>query len=222
MIIFKHIYKSYYNNEILKNISIEVNYKEFICIVGNSGEGKTTILNLILGKEKTDSGNIFIDGISINNLHSQHLQFYRKKIGVIFQDFKLFQNKTIFENISFILEICKEKKDQIFNKVKKSLEIVGLEEKIAHFPSDLSGGEIQRIAIARAIVHDPKIILADEPTGNLDPENTKMILEILKKINREMEATIILATHNPLVSDYLKTRVICLKNGEILYDKMNV
>lgn len=220
MIEFKHIQKKYNSKIVFQDLSLKIQHKEFICLIGNSGSGKSTLFHLLIGQEKPDNGDIFIDGVSIPNLNTSHLQFYRRKVGVVFQDFKLLPKKNVFENLSFILEVCNEPKENIFSKVKKALTIVGLEEKIGHQISELSGGEIQRVAIARALIHQPKIILADEPTGNLDPENTQGILQILQKINKEMGVTIILATHDPEVIKYLHTRVVALKNGGIILDKV--
>jgi cell division transport system ATP-binding protein len=210
MIEFKNVYKSFGYKTVFQNLSLQIKHKEFVCLVGNSGSGKTTFFNLLIGKTKANTGDILIDNISIQNLSSNHLQFYRKKVGFIFQDFKLISSKTVFENISFVLEICGEPKENIFSKVKKVLEIVKLEEKIGLFPYELSRGEQQRIAIARSIVHNPKIILADEPTANIDPENTKIIIDTLKFINKNLQVTIILATHDSKIQKFLNTRIINL------------
>lgn len=220
MIEFKNLTKSFGSKIVLKNFQIQIRHKEFVCIIGPSGTGKTTLFDLLIGREKPDSGDICIDGVSIASLSAHHLQFYRRRVGVIFQDFKLLPKQTVFENIAYILEVCGEPKNVIFRKVKKVLEIVGLEEKIGHFVHELSGGERQRIAIARSIVHNPKIILADEPTGNLDPENTTIVLNILKRINEKLGVTIVLATHDPHVLEFLNTRVVAIQNGQVVSDKV--
>ncbi|HPO05535.1 MAG TPA: ATP-binding cassette domain-containing protein [Candidatus Gracilibacteria bacterium] len=218
MIEFKNVQKKFGDKQVFRNLSFKINHQELLCLIGESGAGKTSIFNLLIGKEKFDHGDILIEGISISTLKGEYLQFYRRKVGMIFQDFKLIPHKTVFENIAFILEICGEKKANIFTKVKKVLEIVKMEEKIGHFPHQLSGGEKQRVAVARSIIHQPKIILADEATGNLDPENTKIIIDILKYINVKMGITIVLATHNTQILKYLNTRVLYLQNGEVRFD----
>jgi cell division transport system ATP-binding protein len=218
MISFQNIHKTFEKKIVFQDISVNINHKEFVCLMGPSGVGKSTFFDLLIGKEKTDSGNLYIDNINIHQLSPNKLQHYRRKLGIIFQDFKLLSKKTVFENLSFILEVCDNETSFIFSEVQKVLQVVGLEEKIAQFPHQLSGGEVQRIAIARALIHKPRIILADEPTGNLDPHNTKIILDILKKINKEMGVTIILATHDPKVISYLNTRVIYFKDKGILFD----
>lgn len=218
MISFQNIHKTYEEKIVFQDISIDIKHKEFICLIGPSGVGKSTFFDLLIGKEKPSSGKLLIEDIDVHELSSHQLQYYRRKLGIVFQDFKLLSKKTVFENLSFILEVCNEDTSQIFEEVQKVLKVVGLEEKIAQFPSELSGGEVQRIAIARALIHKPRIILADEPTGNLDPDNSKIILDILKKINKEMGVTVILATHDPNVIDYLNNRVIYFKDKGIIFD----
>ena len=218
MIKFLNIKKQFNNKNIFKDFSLNIQEGEFICITGKSGTGKTTLFDILIGKEKIDSGKVYIDDIDISSLKTHQIQIYRRKLGIVFQDFKLLLKKTVFENLAFVLEACGEDEKKIFSKVKKVLSIVNLEEKIAQFPSNLSGGEKQRVAIARALIHDPKIILADEPTGNLDRENTKMILDILRYINKEFKVTIILTTHDPFVIEYLNSRVVLIKNGESIFN----
>ena len=220
MIEFKNVQKSFSYKNVLQDFSLQINHKEFVCIIGGSGTGKSTLFHTLIGKEDIDSGILSIDGVSLSSLKGDLMQFYRRKVGIIFQDFKLFSKKTVFENIAFVLEICGEKEENIFSKVKKVLEIVGLEEKMGHFIHELSGGERQRIAIARALVHNPKIILADEPTGNLDPQNTKIIIDLLKNINEKMGVTIIMTTHDPHVIEYLNTRVVEINNGQVISDQI--
>jgi cell division transport system ATP-binding protein len=218
MISFQNITKTFKNKIIFQELSLDIHHGEFICLIGESGVGKSTFFDLLIGKEKPNIGNVFIDNINIHNFSSYQLQYYRRKLGIIFQDFKLLAKKNIFENLAFILEVSNQDTSQIETQVKKVLEVVNLEDTIYKFPSELSGGEIQRIAIARSIIHKPNIILADEPTGNLDPKNTKIILDIFKKINKTMGVTIILTTHDPKIIEYLNTRVLHLKDKKIIFD----
>lgn len=200
---------------VLKDLSFEVEEGEFVSIVGKSGTGKTTILKLIIGEEKPDEGKIFFNGEEITKLSPKKISEIRKKIGVVFQDYKLLNSKTVFGNLAFVLDLLgREDETEIF----KVLEIVGLAEKIHFYPEELSAGEKQKLAIARALIMRPKIILADEPTGNLDPYNTLDIIDILLKINK-MGQTIILATHDKEVVNKIKKRVLVLENGAIVRDE---
>ncbi len=201
----------------LDNINFEVEKGEFVSIVGKSGAGKTTLLKLILLEEKPTTGKIFFQGIDINQLKPSEIQLLRRKIGVVFQDYKLLSSKNIFENIAYVMEVTGASDREIKRDVPIVLEIVGLEKKAKNFPDELSAGEKQRAAIARALIHRPEIILADEPTGNLDPYNTSEIVKLFLKIN-EMGTTVILATHNVGVVEMIKKRVITLENGKIIRD----
>jgi cell division transport system ATP-binding protein len=201
----------------LDSISFEVEKGEFVCIVGRSGAGKTTLLKLISLEEKPTSGKIFFQGIEITNLKPSEIPLFRRKIGVVFQDYKLLSSKNTFENIAYAMEVTGASDKEIKRDVPIVLEIVGLEKKAKNFPDELSAGEKQRAAIARALIHRPEIILADEPTGNLDPYNTSEIVKLFLKIN-EMGTTIILATHNKGVIEMIKKRVITLENGKIIRD----
>jgi len=223
MIKFEKVTKIYHtsqNKEViaLRDVSFEVKEKEFVCIVGKSGAGKTTLLKLILGEEKPTRGKIFFNGEEISKLPASKLPKIRRKIGAVFQDYKLLAKKTVFENVAYIMEALEFPDEQIKKDVPQVLEIVGLLEKIHCFPHELSAGEKQRLAIARALIHRPKVVLADEPTGNLDPYNTAEILKILLKIN-EMGTTIILATHNKEVVNNVNKRVISLVDGKIARDE---
>jgi cell division transport system ATP-binding protein len=223
MIKFEKVTKIYHtsqNKEViaLRDVSFEVKEKEFVCIVGKSGAGKTTLLKLILGEEKPTRGKIFFNGEEISKLPASKLPKIRRKIGAVFQDYKLLAKKTVFENVAYIMEALGFPDEQIKKDVPQVLEIVGLLEKINCFPHELSAGEKQRLAIARALIHRPKVVLADEPTGNLDPYNTAEILKILLKIN-EMGTTIILATHNKEVVNNVNKRVISLVDGKIARDE---
>lgn len=220
MIKLDKVSKKYGNQKVLDNVSFHVGEGEFVSIVGHSGAGKSTLVNLIFGMKKIDSGDIFVNDVHVNSLNPSEIQMFRRNIGMIFQDFKLLEKNTVFENIAFALEVCGYSKKEINSRVKDVLKVVGLEEKRNHFPSQLSGGEAQRCAIARALIHAPNILIADEPTGNLDPENAKSLAELLLKINKS-GTTIILSTHNENIVNFIMKRVIKIKNGKIESDKKN-
>ncbi|TSC74920.1 MAG: hypothetical protein G01um101430_737 [Parcubacteria group bacterium Gr01-1014_30] len=218
MIKFQNVFKIYPpNTTALEDVSFEVRPEEFVSIVGKSGAGKTTLLKLALAEEAPESGNVFFDDQDIHKLRHSQLPYYRRRIGAVFQDYKLFPSKTAYENISYILEVMGVSDEKISHDVKEVLEIVGLQEKAHNSPVQLSGGERQRVAIARALIHRPDVILADEPTGNLDPYNTAEIIRLLLKI-QEMGTTCILATHNKEVINRLGKRVITLEQGRIVRD----
>lgn len=201
----------------LQDISFTVEPKEFVSLIGQSGAGKTTLLKLLLAEEKPTEGSVFFESINLNEVSRSKLPQLRRRIGVVFQEFRLLPNKTTFENIAFAMEAAGRTTEEINTDVPHVLELVDLVEKASHFPHELSGGERQRVAIARAIINQPDVILADEPTGNLDPLNTWEIIRILKKIN-ELGTTIILATHNKSIIDSLGRRVITLEKGKIVRD----
>jgi cell division transport system ATP-binding protein len=202
----------------LDTIDILINRGEFVYIVGPSGSGKSTLLNCIFRAELPSSGNIFIDNYSLNTLASEQIPYLRRNLGMIFQDFKLIQSRTVFDNIAFALHIIGESKTNIRRKVHQVLELVGLSDKSSRYPSELSGGEQQRICIARAIVNNPPVLLADEPTGSLDPDTSWEIMQLLSKINQR-QTTVVVATHNKGVVDDLRKRVIALENGKIVRDQ---
>lgn len=219
MIRFQNITKIYPPNTVaLENISFEVNKKEFVSIVGRSGAGKTTLLKLLLAEEKPTKGRVFFNDQDVHKIKKSHLPKLRQRIGVVFQDYKLLPSKTVFENIAYVMEVMGRSEEDIAREVPQVLEIVDLTEKANNFPRQLSGGEKQRTAIARALINRPDVILADEPTGNLDPYNTSEIIRLLLKIH-EMGTTIILATHNKEIVNTLGKRVITLENGKIIRDE---
>ena len=225
MIKFQNISKIYPPNSpdgkptiALENVSFEVKPKEFVSLVGKSGAGKTTFLKLLLVEEKPTSGRIIFEGCNIEKIDSKDLPELRKKIGVVFQDYKLLASKTAYENIAYVMEAIGSSDQEIARDVPKILEIVGLSDRSNNFPVELSGGEKQRVAIARALIHRPDVILADEPTGNLDPYHTLEIMQLLLRIN-EMGTTVILATHNKDVVNRLGKRVITLEKGRLIRDK---
>ena len=191
--------------------------KEFISIVGHSGAGKTTLLKMLLAEDRPTSGAVFFESINIHKLKRREMTGYRRRVGAIFQDFRLLPNKTAYENIAFAMEAAGREDAEIEADVPHVLELVDLQKKIWSFPHELSGGEKQRVAIARAIVNQPDIILADEPTGNLDPINTYEIVQILKRIN-DLGTTVILTTHNKGVIDSLGRRVITMDSGRVVRD----
>jgi len=201
----------------LQDISFTIKEGEFVCIVGKSGAGKTTLIKLLTGYEKPTNGQVFFRDIDVHNLPSSTLQKIRRKFGVVYQDYKLLQTKTVFENLAYIMEVIGISDTDINRDVAQVLEIVGLETRACSFPLELSGGEKQRLAIARALIHRPELIVADEPTGNLDPYHTYEIINLFKKIS-QMGATIILATHNKEVVDNLKKRVVTLEQGRVISD----
>ncbi len=218
MIYFDNVSKIYGDNSTaLSEITFKVLPKEFVSIVGHSGAGKTTLIKMILAEEKPTSGAIFLESKNIHSLRKKEVSQLRRRIGTIFQDFRLLPNKTAYENIAFAMEASGRTDEEISTDVPHVLELVGLGDKMLNFPGQLSGGERQRVAIARAIVNQPDIVIADEPTGNLDPINTHEIIQILKKINN-LGTTVLLTTHNKSVVDMLGHRVITLDGGKIVRD----
>jgi cell division transport system ATP-binding protein len=218
MIVFDKITKVYPDGTVaLEEVSLSIEPKEFVSIVGHSGAGKTTLVKMLLVEEKPTSGKIFYESLDVNKLKKQEIHYFRRKIGTVFQDFKLLPNKTVYENIAFAMEMSGRCDDEVCADVPHVLDLVDLTNKAYNFPHELSGGEKQRVAIARAIVNQPDVIIADEPTGNLDPINTNDIIQILKKIN-DLGTTVILTTHNKNVIDSLGKRVITLEKGKVIRD----
>jgi cell division transport system ATP-binding protein len=218
MIYFDNVSKIYSDNSVaLDNITLKIEPKEFVSIVGQSGAGKTTMVKMILGEERPTYGGVFFEDMDIHSLSKKQLNEYRRRIGTVFQDFRLLPHKTAYENIAFAMEAAGRSDEEIAVDVPHVLELVDLGKKIWNFPYQLSGGEKQRVAIARAIVNQPDIIIADEPTGNLDPINTYEVVQILKKIN-DLGTTIILTTHNKGVIDSLGKRVVSVEHGKIIRD----
>lgn len=218
MIYFDKVTKSYPTHEgALESITLSIEPKEFVSIVGHSGAGKTTLLKLILGEEKPTDGAVYFESINIHKLRPTEMTDYRRRIGTIFQDFRLLPSLTVYENIAFAMEASGRSEEEIASDVPHVLELVNLGKKMSSFPKELSGGEKQRVAIARAIVNQPDVIIADEPTGNLDPISTYEIVQILKKIN-DLGTTVILTTHNKGIIDNIGKRVITVENGKIARD----
>ena len=220
MIEFKNVSKLYNDCAALDKVTFNVNPKEFVCIVGRSGAGKTTLLKLLLKEEDPTEGEIIVDGRDVGKLKKHDTPIYRRKIGSIFQDFKLLPNKTAYENIAFAMEAAGRTEAEIAVDVPQILNLVELTDKANNFPAQLSGGEKQRVAIGRALVHKPDILMADEPTGNLDPLHTWDIIRLLCRIN-ELGTTVILATHDREIINALGKRVLSLDKGRLIRDEEN-
>lgn len=219
MLYFDRVSKEYENgSRVLDTISLTINKGELVSIVGHSGAGKTTLIKMLLAEESPTDGVVSFNSDNIHKLKGKDMMHYRRKIGVVFQDFRLIPNKTAYENVAFAMEAAGRHDDEISSDVPHVLDLVDLKTKMHHFPHQLSGGEQQRVAIARAIVNRPEIIIADEPTGNLDPLNTYDIVQILKKIN-DLGTTVILTTHNKGIVDNLGRRVITMEHGKVVRDQ---
>jgi len=218
MIFFDRVSKVYPDSSVaLENVTLSIEPKEFVSIVGQSGAGKTTLLKLLLAEETPTDGQVFYESTDVHALNKSEINDYRRKIGMVFQDFRLISDKTVYENIAFTMEAAGRSDEEIEQDVPHVLDLVDLSSKAWSFPRELSGGEKQRVAIARALVNQPDIIVADEPTGNLDPVNTFDIVQILKKIN-DFGTTVILTTHNKGIIDSLGKRVIVMEQGKIIRD----
>ncbi len=220
MILLDRVTKVYgKSHTALDRVSLHVEPKEFVVIVGESGAGKSTFLKLLTREERPTSGKIIVGGVDYERLKDKKIPLLRRKIGVVFQDFKLLPNKNVFENVAFALEIVGMGNKEIQYTVPRVLNIVGLSGKEKNYPKELSGGERQRVAIARAIARQPKILIADEPTGNLDPKHAWDVIEVLEKINR-YGTTVLLTTHNQEIVNKLKRRVVTISDGKIVSDKI--
>ncbi|MEK7084084.1 MAG: cell division ATP-binding protein FtsE [Patescibacteria group bacterium] len=219
MISLRGVTKQYTKESVaVNNIHLRIEAGEFLSVVGQSGSGKTTIVKLLIAEERPTDGTIEIGGWDITDISRRDIPLLRRQIGVIFQDFKLLNKKTVFENVSFALQVAGEKHKRIHEIVPRVLDIVGLGHKMERYPHQLSGGEQQRVVIARSLVHRPKILVADEPTGNLDTINKQEVIEILKKIN-QFGTTIVLVTHDREVVNHLHRRVVTLHEGKVISDE---
>jgi cell division transport system ATP-binding protein len=218
MIQVKRLTKHYGTSKALDNVNFSIMPKEFIILVGPSGAGKSTLIKLLTCEEYPTFGQITIDDKDIHLIRKPYIPYYRRQIGVVYQDFKLLPNKTVYENVAFAMEVSGAPSNVIKEKVMDILKLVGLKDKADNFPHELSGGEAQRVAIARALVFSPRLLIADEPTGNLDPKNAWEIVQLLLKINK-LGTTVILATHNRDIVDAIGKRVISLKDGKVVSDK---
>jgi len=221
MISFQNISKVYNNKSIaLEEVSLTIKPNEFVSIVGKNGAGKSTLIKLLIGEEKPSKGRILFDSYEVNKLRLSELPEFRRKIGIVFQDFKLLATKTAYENIAFALEVDGKSQSEIQEFVPQILDMVGLSDRAFNFPHELSGGEKQRVAIARALIHQPMLLIADEPTGNLDPLNSAEIVKLLVKIN-ELGTTVMLVTHNKDIVNNLHKRVVSMDSGRIIRDEEN-
>lgn len=219
MINVDKVTKIYDNGAVaINNVSLNIKKGEFVFVVGSSGSGKSTFMKMLLKEVEPTQGKITIDGVNINNIPRKEVPYLRRKIGVVFQDFRLLPSKTVFENVAFALQVTEAPPKAIRRNVPAILAMVGLTHKAKAYPNELSGGEQQRVALARAIINKPPILLADEPTGNLDPETAWEIMELLKEINAR-GTTVVIATHAKDIVDEMKKRVITLQKGQILSDK---
>ncbi|ARA98490.1 MULTISPECIES: cell division ATP-binding protein FtsE [Geobacillus] len=219
MIEMQDVYKTYPNGVVaLNGVSVRIKQGEFVYVVGPSGAGKSTFIKMMYREEKPTSGTIMVNGVNLANIKDSKVPLLRRNIGVVFQDFKLLPTLTVYENVAFALEVIEESPKVIRKKVMEVLDLVGLKHKIRSYPNELSGGEQQRVSIARSIVNSPKIVIADEPTGNLDPETSWGIMELFEKIN-ERGTTIVMATHNKEIVNATRRRVIAIENGTIVRDE---
>ena len=220
MIEFNHVNKVYENGSLaLEDVSIQIDKGEFVLICGASGAGKSTFIKLLSHEVMPDSGTVIVNEIDVTKLKKRKIPYLRRRLGTVFQDFRLLPNKTVFENIAFALEVIEEKPKIIREKVSRVLELVGLPHKANDLPQDLSGGEQQRVAIARAIVNKPLILIADEPTGNLDPNTSRDIMDLFKQINNS-GTTIVMVTQDMEMVRYLNKRVIALEAGRVVSDRL--
>jgi cell division transport system ATP-binding protein len=215
MISFRNVTKAFGPHLVLDEVNFDISPNELVILNGISGAGKSTVVGLLIGAEQPTSGVVEVDGTTVNEMDGETLQLYRRKVGVVYQDYKLLPAKTVFENVAFAMEVCEAPNEVIQQKVPELLEKVGLAPYSDHFPEHLSGGERQRLSIARALVHNPRFLIADEPTGNLDEENVRGILDLFKKLHSE-GATILLTTHDPLVHQLMPGRTITLVKGKIV------
>lgn len=218
MIRFENVVKYYGNTKALATVNLEINHGEFVSVVGLSGAGKSTLLKLITGEERADEGRVYIDDIDIAEVQIKDLPYLRRKIGMVFQDIKLLPRRTAFENVAFAMEVSGHRKERIDHEVPKILELVGLLHKRHNFPHEMSGGEKQRIAIARSLAHRPALLIADEPTGNLDEVNAAEVLDLLMKINK-LGTTVILATHASDLVNKIQKRVITIEGGRVVLEQ---
>jgi cell division transport system ATP-binding protein len=219
----KHVTKTYKRGELgevvaLDDVSLEVAKGEFVFVVGPSGSGKSTLMKLLTREQRPDSGDIFVAGKNLNTLRSWKVPHLRRSIGYVFQDFKLLPNRTVAENVAFALQVIGQPATRIERRVPEVLELVGLEDKADSFPHELSGGQQQRVSIARAFVNSPRLMLCDEPTGNLDPNTSVGIMKLLDRINRT-GTTVVMSTHDQQIVDTMRRRVIELERGTVVRDQ---
>ena len=219
LIKFKNVFKQYKNGvTALCDVDVEIEKGEFVFVIGSSGSGKSTFIKLLYREENPTKGEVFIGGINVAKLKNRKVYKLRRKLGIVFQDYKLLPKKTVYENVAFALKMYGLEDEEIRKKALKAIEQVGLKDKWRSFPDQLSGGEQQRVSIARAIVNNPKVLICDEPTGNLDPDTSLEIMKVIEEINKELGTTIIMATHDKEIVNKYKKRVIVLDQGMIIND----
>lgn len=220
MINFDNVSKQYKNSNTpaLDGINLNIEQGEFVFLVGQSGSGKSSLLRLLLKEEKPSSGTVTVNGINVAKLPNRKVPAFRRTMGIVFQDFRLLPGKTVFDNVAFGMEVIGKSKKEIQQRIPALLDLVGLEEKAHRLPSELSGGEQQRVALARAFVNQPKLLLADEPTGNLDPSTSVGIMKLLDRINRT-GTTIVMATHDVAIVDQMRKRIVQMENGKVIRDQ---
>lgn len=220
MIKMKDVYKKYSNGVVAANgLNVQISPGEFVYVVGPSGAGKSTFIKMMYREEKPTSGEIYVDGTNLTTLKNREVPFIRRKLGVVFQDFKLLPRLTVYENVAFAMEVIEAPSETIRDRVTEVLDLVGLKSKARMLPTELSGGEQQRVSIARSIVNQPKVVIADEPTGNLDPETSWGIMNVFKDINEQLGTTIVMATHNKNIVNRIRHRVIAIEGGLIVRDE---
>lgn len=202
----------------IHDLSVKIKKGDFVFVIGGSGSGKSTFIKMLYREIKPSSGSIILGGLNVAKLRNSKVYKLRRKLGIVFQDYRLLPKLTVYENVAFALEVIGAKKNEIKTKTLKALDLVGLKSKLRTYPTELSGGEQQRVAIARAIVNNPKLLICDEPTGNLDPEMSRDIVKVLDTINKEVGTTIIMATHDRDIVNEMKKRVIALKDGRLVKD----
>lgn len=220
LIELKNVYKKYPNGvNALCDVNLSISKGEFVFVVGESGSGKSTLIKLLYRQEKPTSGEVFVGGINVAKLRNGKVYKLRRKLGIVFQDYKLLPKKTVYENVAFALEVYGLKKDEVRKRTLKAIEQVGLKDKLRSYPHELSGGEQQRVSIARAIVNEPKVLICDEPTGNLDDRNANEVMKTIENINKELGTTIIMATHSSAIVNKMRKRVIEVVKGVVERDE---
>ena len=221
LIEFRNVYKRYPNGvTALCDVNLEIAKGEFVFIIGESGSGKSTVIKLLYRQERPTSGEVYVGGINVAKLRNGKVYKLRRKLGVVFQDYKLLPKMTVYENVAFALEIYGLKKSEVRRRTLEALEQVGLKDKLRSFPDELAGGEQQRVSIARAIVNNPKVLICDEPTGNLDPKTSMEVMKVIESINNDLGTTIIMATHDEKIVNKMKKRVVVIEKGLVVDDTM--
>ena len=221
LIELRNVYKRYQNGvSALCDVNLEISKGEFVFIIGESGSGKSTVIKLLYRQERPTSGEVYVGGINVSRLRNGKVYKLRRKLGVVFQDYKLLPKMTVYENVAFALEIYGLKKSEVRKRTLEALEQVGLKDKIRSFPDELAGGEQQRVSIARAIVNNPKVLICDEPTGNLDPKTSMEVMKVIESINNDLGTTIIMATHDEKIVNRMKKRVVVIEKGLVVSDTL--